>query len=304
VLNKLIAAGRGLIISNPSAKGGGGKTTIELLLAQALAGLGCRASLFDCDMTSPMVGAYKNMQVSSADKNLQGILSGRFQPRDIFVRRGGIDYVLGAEANNIQSADNNAAYLNPLLAAVSDVSVNYQYTFLDLSAGNYLYTRRPALISDVLLPVIPAINEQVLSNTFVQLKTIFSVYDRTGALEFFPEIILVVNKNRRTLFSAGLTAGEVSRRFEEGARVNGWYEKMERNHLLAGAVDLPYEKKLDLFLQTDAAPRKFRRPLERLAEILLGIPAPAITAQERYARLIVRDTRTESPARRSRGGGR
>jgi hypothetical protein len=301
VLNKIIAGSRGLIVSNPSAKGGGGKTTIELLLAQTLAGAGYRVSIFDCDMTSPMVAGYKDLQVNSADKNIQGLLSGSVRPQDIFVRRGGIDYVPGAEANDIQAADNNAAYLNPLLSALSDMPASYHYTFLDLSAGNYLYTRRPALISDVLLPVVPIINDQVFSNAFAQLKTIFNDYDRANALEFFPDIVLAVNQ--RSLFRPGLSAGEVGRRFEEGARVNGWYEKLERNHLIAGAVDFPYEKKLESSLRTDVVPRRFRRPLKKLMEILLDLPAPAVTAQERYSRVAALAEQAGRTARRGRGGG-
>jgi hypothetical protein len=156
---------------------------------------------------------------------------------------------------------------------------------MDLAAGNFAFTRKAALLADVLLVVVPAvIDDDVIENAYSQLKSLLSAYIK-AQVTAFPQIVLVSN---RAKFGNPFNASKWQRSFENAAKTNNWYRSITRQTLIAGAVDVPeIQDNLKNYLQHNDIPRKLEKPIGQIADILVSLPPSPLSTQERYTQVVV-----------------
>ena len=280
MLKKIIA--QDPLVTVISAKGGTGKTTASLLLGLELAARKKPVLHVDYDFTSPMINAKAGLE-TSYEYSIAALLQGEKTFNNIFLKKEtGNRYVLGTAEFPIQEAGSNQAYLSPLIQGL--IQRPQGYAIADLSAGNYSYTQRFALLGDVLLVVVQLDEEQIFLNSLRQIKLLLNDYHLSRSANHFPQVILVGNQEKT--FGA-FNAQKAWDYYEQKAKDNDWYEHLGRSALIAGAVGLPsLSENIGDSLRKDRIPKKLEKPIQKLADVLLKIPAAAISTQERYTRVV------------------
>ena len=272
------------IIAVASVKGGSGKTSEMLAINAELTHRGYETRVYDGDLSSPMVHAYSGLD-NHWKKSIGPLLSGEFKLEDVRSYDNGTWYVLGTTGLDANAIDSKPSYLHNFFKGVIAHS-DSTFNFLDLSAGNYRFTRKGLLLANIVLFVLPTSQRQFLINGYQQFKTIYEAYQAVKLVPEMPRFVIIANHLHEHR-GDNLNAKEMVNGFTEAAKIAKLFEQGLDKNFILGAMDIPYVRDtFDASLLKNEVPRPIRHQIKAIADLLELAPVGRLSAEDRLNQVL------------------